>query len=215
MYVCLQACMPQTYTLTQNLHFFDFWMMIKRVWFERVCFIFMTGRRFSNIHTCSAHIFIYQNLCFELCMLERVCLIFDDRQRVFQTYIHAYFVDSLDSIYGWFCLSMYVCLGPPEVHTLHVQISNTIALLIKYMTRLAEESNPYPWDARMLRVLQTYIHTYIHTYILSRIQGLGPIPHEKRSVFDHQFNFLRFVRGGSFWRRHVYIHTYIHTYIHA
>ena len=23
------------------------------------------------------------------------------------------------------------------------------------------------------------------------------IPHEKRSVFDHQFNFLRFVRGGT------------------
>ena len=23
------------------------------------------------------------------------------------------------------------------------------------------------------------------------------IPYEKRSVFDHQFNFLRFVRGGS------------------
>ena len=23
------------------------------------------------------------------------------------------------------------------------------------------------------------------------------IPHEKRSVFDHQFNFLKFVRGGT------------------
>ena len=41
-------------------------------------------------------------------------------------------------------------------------------------------------------------HTYRHAYMLtSRIQGLGPIPHEKRSVFDHQFNFLRFVRGGT------------------
>ena len=38
----------------------------------------------SNIHTCSAHIFIFWNMRFWACMFERVCLIFDDRQRVFK-----------------------------------------------------------------------------------------------------------------------------------
>ena len=77
--------------------FFDFFMMIKRVCLSVYVSLSMTGRWFSNIHTCSAHILICQKHSFRACMFERVCLVFDDRQRVFK---HTYMLISLivDSI---------------------------------------------------------------------------------------------------------------------
>ena len=51
-------------------------------------------------------------------------------------------------------------------------------------------------------------------YVKLSSKGVGPIPYEKRSVFERQFNFLRFVRGGT--SRGPNIHTcstYIHTYM--
>ena len=35
---------------------------------------------------------------------------------------------------------------------------------------------------------------YVCMYVTLSAKG-GPIPYEKRSVFERQFNFLRFVRG--------------------
>ena len=34
-------------------------------------------------------------------------------------------------------------------------------------------------------------------YVKLSFKGVGPIPYEKRSVFERQFNFLRFVRVGT------------------
>ena len=54
---------------------------------------------------------------------------------------------------------------------------------------------------------------YVCLYIKLSSKGVGPIPYEKRSVFERQFNFLRFVRGGT--SRCPNMHTYmlsIHTY---
>ena len=48
-------------------------------------------------------------------------------------------------------------------------------------------------------------------YVKLPAKGGGAIPYEKRSVFERQFNFLRFVRGGT--SRCPNIHTNIHTYI--
>ena len=47
-----------------------------------------------------------------------------------------------------------------------------------------------------------YVCMYVCMYVSlkptkSACFGGCQIPHEKRSVFDHQFNFLRFVRGGT------------------
>ena len=85
------------HTRLRKLAFFDFFMMIKRVCLSVYVSLSMTGRWFSNIHTCSAHILIYQKHSFRACMFERVCLVFDDRQRVFK---HTYMLISLivDSI---------------------------------------------------------------------------------------------------------------------
>ena len=73
----------QTYTRTRT-YIFYFLMIIKRVCLSVYASFSMTGRGFSNIHTCSAHIFIFWNMRFWACMFERVCLIFDDRQSVFK-----------------------------------------------------------------------------------------------------------------------------------
>ena len=75
-----------------NQHFLILSMMIKRVCLSVYVSLSMTGRWFSNIHTCSAHILNYQKHSFRACMFERVCLVFDDRQRVFK---HTYMLISL------------------------------------------------------------------------------------------------------------------------
>ena len=87
----------QTYTLKHTrLKTTIFWFFMMICLSVYVSFL-MTGRGFSNIHTCSAHILIYQKHSFRACMFKRVCLVFDDRQRVFK---HTYMLISLivDSI---------------------------------------------------------------------------------------------------------------------
>ena len=49
-----------------------------------------------------------------------------------------------------------------------------------------------------LRLLSMYVCMYVSLKpTKSACFGGCQIPREKRSVFDHQFNFLRFVRGGT------------------
>ena len=126
--------------------------MIKRVYLRAYVSLSMTGRWFSNIHTyintymhtyihtCSAHILIYQKHSFRACMFERVCLVFDDRQRVFK---HTYMLISLivDSILADFVQACMYAWGlrkyPPS------QISkNCIVVQILNVSR--EESDPTP-----------------------------------------------------------------------
>ena len=119
----------QTYTLTQTCIFW-FFMMIKRVCLSVYVSLSMTGRWFSNIHTCSAHIFIFWNMRFWACMFERVCLIFDDRQSVFKhTYMLIWLiVDSILANFAQACMYVWgLWKYPPHK-------SQKIALSFKYWT---------------------------------------------------------------------------------
>ena len=133
----------QTYTLTQTCIFY-FFLMIKRVCLSVYVSLSMTGRWFSNIHTCSAHILICQKHSFRACMFERVCLVFDDRQRVFK---HTYMLISLivDSILADFVQACMYVWGlqkypPSQISKNWIDRSNT--------ERFSWGNGPKPWDAR-------------------------------------------------------------------
>ena len=108
---------------------------------------------------------------------------------------------------------MYVCMSQTYIHTLsdfcvksslqRVWIcSKTLCFVMKmkhtYMLKSLRNSNI---TVTHQEVSEAPEHVCLYVSLKptkSACFGGCQIPHEKRSVFDHQFNFLRFVRGGYF-----------------